>query len=251
MCVSSSRADEELDITKFEISFEENFDALDVTPWGTKPSRWIAHTPWNGDFGDAKFSNPTPGFPFVTNGGILRIEARKFKDEKWQSGLLASVNRDHIGFSQIGGYFEARMKFPEGPGVWPAFWLVGTDRTKFVAEIDVVEFYGHTPGRFSSKRHIWRSKFGGQDDSLYKRTDVPMGSLSSSYHTYGVRLTPDYITYYFDRKQIWRTDTPPEYLGISFFPLVNLALGSGWSISDTPNPSFLYVDYVHVYKERK
>jgi hypothetical protein len=27
-----------------------------------------------------------------------------------------------------------------------------------------------------------------------------------------------------------------------------LALGSGWPIDRTPNPSFMYVDYVHVYK---
>jgi hypothetical protein len=31
------------------------------------------------------------------------------------------------------------------------------------------------------------------------------------------------------------------------FPLVNLALGSGFPIDRTPDPSVLLVDYVHVY----
>jgi hypothetical protein len=31
------------------------------------------------------------------------------------------------------------------------------------------------------------------------------------------------------------------------YPLVNLALGSGYPIDKTPDPSTLLVDYVHVY----
>jgi hypothetical protein len=32
--------------------------------------------------------------------------------------------------------------------------------------------------------------------------------------------------------------------------LVNLALGSGWPIDKTPNPSVMKVDYIHVYERR-
>jgi len=32
--------------------------------------------------------------------------------------------------------------------------------------------------------------------------------------------------------------------------LVNLALGSGWPIDKTPNPSYMYVDYVRAYAKR-
>jgi hypothetical protein len=31
--------------------------------------------------------------------------------------------------------------------------------------------------------------------------------------------------------------------------LVNLALGSGRPITETPNPSYMYVDYIRVYSE--
>jgi hypothetical protein len=30
--------------------------------------------------------------------------------------------------------------------------------------------------------------------------------------------------------------------------LVDLALGSGWPIDRTPNPSIMQIDYVHVYE---
>ncbi|WP_204271793.1 hypothetical protein, partial [Escherichia coli] len=51
---------EPLDLTGYTLTFAEEFDSLSVSPWGPG-SRWIAHTPWNGDFGDARFVDPRPG----------------------------------------------------------------------------------------------------------------------------------------------------------------------------------------------
>ena len=91
----------EIDIARYHRTFSESFDHLDVSPWGPG-SKWIAHTPWHGDFGDAEFSDPTPGFPFATASTILRIEARKETDGKWRSGLIAS--RDHDGLGVPAGF---------------------------------------------------------------------------------------------------------------------------------------------------
>ena len=242
-------APETIDPSTMTPSFTEDFDSLDVSPWGDNGSRWIAHTPYSGDFGDAKFTDPVEGFPFTTQDGILHIEARKGDDGKWRSGLLASVNRRFEGFSQKNGYFEARMKLPAGKGVWPAFWLVGTDRSAHTAEIDVLEHYGALPARFSSKLHIWQRTPGKESSSQVHLTNVERGSLSSAYHTYGVLLDPDHVTFYFDREKIWQVDRPAE-ADMPFYVMVNLALGSGWPITETPNPSVLDVDYIHAFREK-
>ncbi|WP_204331191.1 hypothetical protein, partial [Proteus mirabilis] len=73
---------EPLDLTGYTLTFAEEFDSLSVSPWGPG-SRWIAHTPWNGDFGDARFVDPRPGFPFTVEDGVLKIEARKNADGAW------------------------------------------------------------------------------------------------------------------------------------------------------------------------
>ncbi len=66
-----------LDLSGYKLVFDEKFDRpLDASAWGPG-TRWIAHTPWNGDFGDAKFVDPEEGFPFTIKDKILRIEARK------------------------------------------------------------------------------------------------------------------------------------------------------------------------------
>lgn len=244
-----SVAQEPLNINAYQLTFEENFDSLDVSTWGENGSRWIAHTPWNGDFGDARFTDPAPGFPFTTDQGILKIEARKGADGTWRSGLLSSVNPKGEGFSQQFGYFEARMKLPPGKGVWPAFWLIGLDRTKYTAEIDVLEYYGRAPYEFSMGFHIWRQSQGGENTTGGNWKNVPEGSLNSEYHTYGVDIQPDKTSFYLDRQFIWSFDTPKEFQ-MPFYPLVNLALGSGWPIDETPNPSILLVDYIHVYQRK-
>src|SRR5215510_11338306 len=88
-----------LDLRGYRLVFEEEFDKpLDVSARGPG-TRWTAHTPWNGDFGDAAFSDPEPDFPFTVQDGILRIEARKEADGHWRSGLLASNAPDGSGFS--------------------------------------------------------------------------------------------------------------------------------------------------------
>jgi hypothetical protein len=70
----------------------------------------------------------------------LNIIARKGPDGKWVSGLLSSVDAAGHGFAQSNGYFEARMKMPPGPGVWPAFWLGSNNAGDYSAEIDIVEY---------------------------------------------------------------------------------------------------------------
>jgi len=244
-----SVAQEQLNINAYQLTFEENFDSLDVSAWGEKSSRWIAHTPWNGDFGDARFTDPAPGFPFTTDQGILKIEARKEADGTWRSGLLSSVNPKGEGFSQQFGYFEARMKLPPGKGVWPAFWLIGLDRSKYTSEIDVLEYYGRAPYEFSMGFHIWRQSQGGENTTGGNWRTVQDGILNSEYHTYGVDIQPDKTSFYLDRQFIWSFDTPKEF-HMPFYPLVNLALGSGWPIDETPNPSILLVDYIHVYQRK-
>ena len=244
-----SVAQEPLNINAYQLTFEESFDSLDVSAWGEKSSRWIAHTPWNGDFGDARFTDPAPGFPFTTDQGILKIEARKEADGTWRSGLLSSVNPKGEGFSQQFGYFEARMRLPPGKGVWPAFWLIGLDRSKYTAEIDVLEYYGRAPYEFSMGFHIWRQSQGGQNSTGGYWKTVEDGILNSEYHTYGVDIQADKTTFYLDRQYLWSFDTPKEF-HMPFYPLVNLALGSGWPIDETPNPSILLVDYIHVYKRK-
>ena len=239
-----------LDLSGFHLTFSEEFDgSLDVSAWGPD-TRWIAHTPWAGDFGDARFADPRSDFPFTVKDGILRIEARKDGAGKWSSGLLASNDPQGRGFSQQYGYFEMRAKLPPGPGVWPAFWLCSSYNRKDKTagrdgsvEIDVLEYYGRTPCSFTATVHTWLPKPHRSEGTTI--TTRPY-EVSSGFHTYGCLVDPQQITMYFDGIKIWQCKTPPEH-NKPLMLLLNLALGPGWPIDKTPNPSIMEVDYVRVY----
>jgi hypothetical protein len=236
-----------LDLCDFRRTFAEDFNSLSVSPWGEQGTRWIAHTPYAQDYGDARFTDPRPGFPFAVKDGILSIEARKGTDGKWRSGLLASADAKTKGFAQQYGYFELRAKLPPGEGLWPQFWLK-SNQTLYAPgaaiEIDVFEHYGRAPGSFQSVVHIWENAKSRGEMHV---TEVPPGSLYQDFHTYGVDVEPDWITFYLDRREIWRFPTPREHQR-PLMILFDLAMGSGQPIDKTPSPSFMLVDYVHVFE---
>ncbi len=234
-----------LNIAAFHETFSEDFRGrLDVTRAG--PSKWIAHTPWGGDFGDAAFADPVPGFPFETGPGGLAIIARKDSNGRWNSGLLSSTDAQNRGFSQADGYFEARMKMPAGPGTWPAFWLVSHSDPAYHCEIDVVEYYGHGTGWYQIALHLWPKLPSAKLGSQLETIKVPDHSLVETFHNYGVEITHDDIIFYLDRVEVARMSAPAAaHQPMSM--LVDLALGSGWPIDKTPNPSILYVDYIKAF----
>ena len=240
-----------LDLCAFKRTFTEDFDELDVAARDGAKARWTAHTPWNGDFGDATFVDPEPGFPFTVKDGMLTIEARRGSDGKYRSGLLSAADAGTRGFAQMYGYFETRAKLPAGNGLWPAFWLATNaprDAAEPVVEVDVLEHYGRAPQRFYSTLHVWNKKPPGPNRKpVNSITSVPAGSLYNRFHTYGVDVRRDDIAFYFDRQEVWRVKTPVEHTR-PLFPLVNLAMGGGWPIDSAPDSAKMEVDYVHVYE---
>jgi len=238
----------DIDLEHYELTFDEGFRKVDVSAYRCD-TRWIAHTPWHGDFGSAKFADPSRGFPFKTRNGLLRIEARKDPSEGWMSGLLSLRNTCGEGFAQQYGYFEARAMLPEGDGLWPAFWLIGVNTERYTAEIDVIEHHGHMPAKFSTTIHVHPVAKDVKRIQLSQTLSVPQGSLSARFNTFGVSVDENEMIFYFNRKEYWRTPTTEEFRQ-PLYPLVNLAMDAGYTTEDTPESAFMYVDYVRIYKQK-
>ncbi|MDR3708108.1 MAG: glycoside hydrolase family 16 protein [Capsulimonadaceae bacterium] len=232
-----------LSLKGYHMTFDDEFNALDAATDGPG-RRWYSRRPVGGNFGDARFMDETDGFPFSVKDGILTIEARKAADH-WQSGLLATMDSHKNGFAQKYGYFEMRAKFPKGPGTWPAFWMLCADRignsSVTDVEIDVVEQYGHAPQNLYTTLHTWApNKHTATGAAEY------VADMAADFHNYGVMWDPTDIIWYFDGVEMFRRPTPPEATG-PMYMLVNLALGGGWPIDKTPDPSDMQVKYVRAY----
>jgi beta-glucanase (GH16 family) len=243
VAVNFTELPKQIDPNTYKSTFVEDFNTLDATPTG--PSRWTTHTWWNGDFGDASFTDPGPYSPFSVANGVLTITASHGHDG-WKSGLLSTIDPSGRGFAQKYGYFEMRAKMPLGAGVWPGFWLVSTGSRHNLVELDVVEYYGVSPDRFYSTVHVWNDDNGNQKVNNPYTTTGQAGEFADGFHTYGVLVTPKTLGFYYDRQLKVVAPTPEDHnrpLGV----LVDLALGGGWPIDKTPNPSRMLVDYIKVW----
>ena len=234
-----------IDLDHYRLSFNEPFDRLDVSAWGPG-TRWIAHTPWHGDFGDAHFVDPEPGRPFSISGGLLTI-TMKGQGQARESGLLSSADSESRGFTQAGGgYFEVRAKLPGGKGVWPAIWLGSNGKPgRPSPEIDIMEYYGHDPSAYMATVHVWRDGKSEHGDAV--RVRVSPGLLERGFHRYGVAIDADDVVFYLDRKEVGRLPSRPEYLQ-PMFMMIDLGAGGGWPVDGMPDPSRMIVDYARAYR---
>jgi beta-glucanase (GH16 family) len=175
--------------------------------------------------------------------GLLAIKAQRINGT-WHAGELDTWSR----FEQRFGFFEARMKFTGGKGLWPAFWLAN-DWTGDRSELDINETLanpfsgscGDNSGGYYATVHL---ADGSTPDG--SRRFCSGSDMAGEWHTYGMDWRSDHVTFFVDGVA-WYTyrGTVPT----SDMPLIfNLAVG-GWagaSNSTTPSPSYLYVDWVRV-----
>ncbi len=189
--------------------------------------------------------------------------------------FLSGMISTHGGFSQLYGYFEARIKAPAGQGFWPTFWLLPaippdpelSGGIFWPPEIDIMEGRSDQPHRLYMTHHYasaypdpgsilndWSR--GGYHVQLYDGEDFTAG-----FHTYAVDWSPEAIVWYVDGVERARSTIflppgrlqPPYYNGdmnVIFTIITGGAFQDFLSPLDPDVPAALEVDYVRVYQKR-
>ncbi len=162
-------------------------------------------------------------------------------------------------FAQQYGRFEARIKTPYGPGLWPAFWLLGENIESVgwpqCGEIDIMELRGQEP-------HIIHGSIHGPGYSggnpITKGFGLINGRFDTDFHIFAIEWDEDRIDFFVDDylyQRIERADVPGEWVyDHPFFILLNVAVGGnyvGFPTPQTPFPQKMIIDYVNVYQEVK
>lgn len=248
-----------LGITTARMTFNDEFDAYPDISYDTNGTKWTI-TPYNGSgaTGEAWDTyDPANGIDaFSVSNSILTIKMFQ-SGGHWVTGIMYSVHPNQSGFAQRYGYFECRMKMPDGPGVWPAFWLNGTGQSASPAsdhslEIDVIEYYGHEDGTgYLASHNEWLSNGDLGDnysDWIHYGERLPSNiDLRAGFHTYGVLWEPQRLRFYFDNV-LMSDQTYPNYNADPACVIIDNALGGGWDTSQTIDPNYLEVDWVRVWQ---
>src|SRR5262249_50606794 len=191
---------------------------------------------WNFDLGNSGFGNNE--LEDYTNrsqnarieNGMLVIEARRenFGGSSYTSARMNTSGHHAFG---VNTWIEARIKAPQGKGIWPAFWNlganIGTVGWPACGEIDIMEMQGQNPFVNFATMH-WadannqHASFGGTFNSSV--------SLADGFHVYAVSRTTTSITWFIDGVQYFQgniaggINSTSEFQG-QFFILLNVAVG--------------------------
>ena len=162
-------------------------------------------------------------------------------------------------FEHTYGRYEVRAQLPSGPGLWPAFWMMGSDIAAkdwpACGEIDVMENIGIEPAINHGSIHATSYA----DTGLTAAYTLPGGkALSDGFHVYAVEWDTASIKWYVD-DTLYETQTTTTAkndwpFAHPFFLVLNLAVSSnsdgswgGGPTAATQFPQTLKVDYVRVY----
>ncbi len=187
--------------------------------------------------------------------GNLAITARR--ESFGGSGFTSARIKTQGLFDQAYGRFEARIKLPWGPGIWPAFWMLGNDINDVswpqCGEIDIMEYRGQQPNLVHGTVHGPGYSGGAAITKSFGFTD---NRFDVDFHVFAIEWGADYVDYYVDNtlyQRITPEDVPGEWVyDHPFFIILNVAVGGnfvGFPTSQTPFPQTMLVDYVKVYKE--
>jgi beta-glucanase (GH16 family) len=162
-------------------------------------------------------------------------------------------------FSLSYGRIEARLQIPYGQGMWPAFWMLGTniDQVGWPAcgEMDIMENIGREPSIVHGTIHGPGYSGGNGLEASYS---LPNGKhFADDFHTFAIEWELNVVRFYVDGL-LYKTRTPADLPAAAkwvfdrpFFILLNVAVGGYWpGVPDASTifPQTMLVDYVRVYQ---
>ena len=223
------------------------------------PTKWDYETGFVRNHESQYYTRARPENARVEH-GMLVIESRKehFKPDNHDAvGYTAASLITQNKASWQYGRFEVRAKIPEGKGVWPAIWTLGTNIASVswpaCGEIDIMEFVGKDTNHIYGTAHF---AVAGKHQSDGGRLETK--NPYAGFHVYAMEWSPERIDFFFDKTKYHTVpidkagqgaDNPfrkPHYL------LINFALGGEWGgpIDDAILPQKYLIDYVRIYKQK-
>jgi len=247
---------------------DPDYDGLTLV-WSEEFNDNISSEHWNFELGDGTDYGHNPGWgnnerQLYTNSSnnvliradedgnsVLDIIARKEPgDHKYSSAKLTTQNLHSFRFGRI----EARIKVPEGKGMWPAFWLLGDNAAILdwpgCGEIDIMEVIGDQPHIYHSTVHF--ANFENKKGEINNPFEASQ-NLSNDYHEYRLDWTPEAITFSLDGQEVHQLsieDDMKEFLRSAFI-ILNVAVGGNWPgdpDETTVFPQHMLVDWVRAYE---
>ena len=240
---------------EWRLTWQDEFDGAANTP--PDPDKWRYDIGGHG-WGNEQLEFNTDRIENAHHDGQGRLVITARREPYGGSEYTSARIRTQGLLDQRYGRFEARIKLPKGAGLWPAFWLLGSNLPTAgwpeCGEIDIVEQRGSEPAVIHGSAHgpgysggnPKTAKFVGQEPGF---ADEP--------HDFAVEWWPGEVHWFVDGHhyhairaidmpvgQRWVFDDTPMFI------ILDLAVG-GWfggEVDDSVFPQSMFVEHVRVYE---
>jgi beta-glucanase (GH16 family) len=185
----------------------------------------------------------------IQNGNLMIIAKKElYAGSNYTSARMTTKGLREFTYGKI----EARIKLPQTQGVWPAFWMLGSniDQVNWpeCGELDIMEHI-NTEAKIHGTMH-WNK--GGH---FYIGSNISCNA--SNWHTYSIEWTMDSIIWQMDNNVYYKNTIKNNVNSTAafhkpFFLLLNMAVGGNWPGSPNANsifPDTMFVDYVNVFQK--
>lgn len=243
------------------VTFDDDFNSssVDLSKWRNEgPNYWDKVSRWSKN--NAIIADGIMRLHYEKKAGYHNDNPKQAYKE-YTGGYLDTFTK----WSQCYGYFEARMKLPTTPGLWPAFWMMPdrgveanlpsgsmakrcTTSNKGM-EFDIMEYLAiWGPHRYNIAMH-W-------DDYGPKHKAIGTGKIyvnhdKDGYITSGLLWLPGLAVYYCNGVEIGRWEDP-RISSVPSYMMFSMPAG-GWDgnhMDDSKLPDDFTIDYVRVWQRK-
>jgi beta-glucanase (GH16 family) len=228
--------------TTYQLIWSDEFDGSAVNT-----ANWNFET-GGGGWGNNEQEYYQAANAAVANGNlVITAKKQRVQSSSYTSARMTTKNKKEFTY----GKMEARIKLTLVQGLWPAFWMLGSNINTVswpvCGETDIMEhinidslIYGTI--HWDNNGH---AQYGGK-----------IATTPSGYHIYSVEWDSAAIRWYVDGNKyqeanILNNINSTEEFHKPFFIILNLAVGGNWpgqTIDNSKLPASMLVDYVRVYK---
>lgn len=236
----------------YKLVWADEFEGSELNP-----ANWVYETgTGNGGWGNNELQYyREDNLSFLNGNMVITAKDQRFSGSNYTSSRIKTQGKKAFKFGRV----DIRAALPEGKGVWPALWMLGTNITSVnwpaCGEIDIMELTGDQPNRVLGTVH-----YGANFDQRQFRTASKFlqggKNFQDEFHVFTIIWEEDLIEFYVDDEKYYTvtpatTGNQPYPFNKTFFFIMNVAVGGtlpGSPDATTPFPQSMIVDYIRVFQ---
>jgi len=196
----------------------------------------------------------------------VKFGSEEFSNKPWLQYIAGTDTAEYTSGSIMTqglaewtyGFIEVSAKLPQGVGLWPAIWMLGTNRAEVgwprCGEIDIMEHVGFNKDSIFGTIHTGAYN---HTKGTQKGKKVYIDDPYNKFHLFSLEWTPEKMDFLLDG-QVYNhieneNKTTDEWpFDQDFFLKLNVAIGGGLGgrhgIDDSVFPQKMVIDYIRVYQ---